>query len=345
MTTFNPNAIGIPNGNFLGLPYTIEEAEIILIPVPWDVTTSYRPGTARGPQAIIEASTQVDLFDFFLPRAWENKIATLPIFKEILQLNTKLRPMAKEVITRLEAGITEDDPELKKLLRQVNEGSTWLNAWVRNKAQEILDSGRIPAVVGGDHSTPLGLIQAVADKYPGFGILHIDAHADLREAYEGFTWSHASIMFNTLEDARPQKLVQVAIRDVCEEEMQLAAENPSVKQYNDYNLAFRKMAGEPFAEIGREIVDSLPQNVYISFDIDGLSPELCPHTGTPVPGGLNFMEAVQLLEMVATSGRRIIGFDLCEVAPGPEDEWDANVGARILQKLCNFTRLAALNQG
>lgn len=345
MTSFDPNALGIPNGNFLGLPYTVDEAEIILIPVPWDVTTSYRPGTARGPQAIIEASTQVDLFDFFLPRAWENKIASLPIPEEVMQLNEKLRPVAEEVIARLEAGAGEDDPEMGNLLRQVNEGSAWLNAWVRNKAIEILDSGRIPAVVGGDHSTPLGLIQAVAKKHPGFGILHIDAHADLRKAYEGFTWSHASIMYNTLKDIRPQKLVQVAIRDVCEEEMHLAAENPAVRQYDDYQLAFGKLAGEPFTEIAREIVDSLPQEVYISFDIDGLSPDLCPHTGTPVPGGLSFMEAVQLLEMLATSGRRIVGFDLCEVAPGPDDEWDANVGARILQKLCNFTHLSALNQG
>lgn len=345
MTPFDPNAIGIPNGNFLGLPYTLEEAEIVLIPVPWDVTTSYRPGTALGPQAIIEASTQVDLFDFFLPRAWENKIATLPIPEEVKKLNAKLRPIAEEVIAKLEEGAPKDDPELENLLRQVNEGSAWLNAWVRTKATEILESGRIPAVVGGDHSTPLGLIQAVALKHPGFGILHIDAHADLRKAYEGFTWSHASIMYNTLEDTRPQKLVQVAIRDVCEEEMQRVAENPTIRQYNDYHLAFRKLAGESFTEIAREIVDSLPQEVYISFDIDGLSPELCPHTGTPVPGGLSFMEAVQLLEMLATSGRRIIGFDLCEVTPGADDEWDANVGARILQKLCNFTRLSVLNQG
>ncbi|HAL64304.1 MAG TPA: agmatinase, partial [Bacteroidales bacterium] len=91
-----------------------------------------------------------------------------------------------------------------------------------------------------------------------------------------------------------------------------------------------------------EIVGHLPSKVYISFDIDGLNPELCPHTGTPVPGGLSFEQVVLLLHILATSGRQIIGFDLVEVAPGLEDEWDANVGARILQKLCNFTRLSQI---
>lgn len=345
MTNFDPNGIGIPNGNFLGLPFTIEEAEIIIIPVPWDVTTSYRPGTANGPQAVIDASLQADLFDFFLPRAWENKIATMPHPDEILKLNNELRPVAEEIISMLEEGIPLDDPRLKPMLEKVNSGSARVNAWVRKQAEEILSRGQIPVVLGGDHSTPLGLIQAIGSRHPGFGILHIDAHADLREAYEGFIWSHASIMFNALQDACPAKLVQVAIRDVCDAEMRLAAENPIIKQFDDFRLSMRKFAGEPFTEICREIVDCLPQKVYISFDIDGLSPDLCPHTGTPVPGGLSYMEAIQILEMLATSGRQIVGFDLCEVAPGPDDEWDANVGARVLQKLCNFTRLSSLNQG
>ncbi len=344
MSTFDPNGIGIYNGNFLGLPYSLEEAEIIIIPVPWDVTTSYRPGTAGGPQAVINASLQVDLFDFFLPQAWENRIATLPIPDDILSHNNELRPLAEEIISKQEEGIPEYDPQLEPLLAKVNAGSARVNAWVRKQAEEILSRGQIPVVLGGDHSTPLGLIQAIGTRHPGFGILHIDAHADLREAYEGFTWSHASIMFNALLDAQPAKLVQVAIRDVCDAEMRLAAENPVIKQFDDFRLSMHKFAGEPFAEICREIVDSLPQKVYISFDIDGLSPDLCPHTGTPVPGGLSFMEAIQILQMLAQSGRQIVGFDLCEVAPGPDDEWDANVGARVLQKLCNFTRLSALNQ-
>ncbi|MDK2908748.1 MAG: agmatinase [Bacteroidales bacterium] len=345
MTVFDPNGVGIRNGNFLGLPYTLEEAEIIIIPVPWDVTTSYRPGTARGPQAVIDASLQADLFDYFLPNAWENKIATLPIPEEISVLNHKLRPMAEEIIGMLEQGIPEDDLRLSPLLEKINAGSARVNAWVREQAENIIERGKIPVVLGGDHSTPLGLMQAIGVRHPGFGILHIDAHADLRQAYEGFTWSHASIMFNALQDAQPGKLVQVGIRDVCEAEIQLAAENTAIKQFDDFHLSLRKFAGEPFVDICHEIVESLPQRVYISFDIDGLSPDLCPHTGTPVPGGLSFMEAIQILHMLVHSGRQIVGFDLCEVAPGPEDEWDANVGARILQKLCNFTRLSSFNQG
>lgn len=345
MTVFDPNGVGIQNGNFLGLPYTIEEAEIIIIPVPWDVTTSYRPGTARGPKAVIDASLQADLFDYFLPNAWENKIATLPLPEEISRLNNQLRPVAEEIISMLEKGIPGVDLRLSPLLEKVNAGSARVNTWVREQAENILERGRIPVVLGGEHSTPLGLIHAIGLRHPGFGILHIDAHADLRQAYEGFSWSHASIMFNALQDAQPGKLVQVGIRDVCEAEIQLATKNSAVKQFDDFHLSMRKLAGEPFVDICHEIVESLPKKVYISFDIDGLSPDLCPHTGTPVPGGLCFMEAIQLLHMLAHSGRQIVGFDLCEVAPGPDDEWDANVGARILQKLCNFTRLSSLSQG
>lgn len=345
MSSFDPNGVGIRNGNFLGLPYTVEEAEIVIIPVPWDVTTSYKPGTAVGPQAVIDASLQVDLYDFFLPNAWENKIATLPIPEDIFQLNQELRPLAEEIIHLLAEGISEDDAQLIPLFQKVNAGSSRVNTWVKKQAEQIIARGQIPAILGGDHSSPLGLMQALRNAHSGFSILHIDAHADLRAAYEGFTWSHASIMYNALRDTHPAQLVQVAIRDVCDAEMRLAAQNPVIKHFTDFHLSMRKFAGDAFVDICREIVESLSHNVYISFDIDGLSPDLCPHTGTPVPGGLSFMEAIQLLEMLASSGRRIIGFDLCEVAPGPSNDWDANVGARVLQKLCNFTRLSTLNQG
>jgi hypothetical protein len=106
----------------------------------------------------------------------------------------------------------------------------------------------------------------------------------------------------------------------------------------DAELARRRFDGESWSSVVREIVDALPQYVYLSFDIDGLDPTLCPHTGTPVPGGLQFQEACALLSAVAKSGRTIVGFDLCEVAPGPDgDEWDGNVGARLLYKMVGAT--------
>lgn len=342
MSSFDPNAIGIPNGNFLGLPYTQEEADIIILPVPWDVTTSYRSGTHRAPEAVIKASTQVDLFDFFLEQAWENRITALPLPDEILQLNQQLRPLAQQVIHLLETGSSSVDPQMMTLLEEINQGCKKMNQWVYQSSHYWISKGKTVGLLGGDHSTPLGLIQAVSEKFSGFGILHIDAHADLRKAYEGFTFSHASIMYNVLEHTSIEKLIQVGIRDVCEEEMIRGHHDKRIRQYDDYLLAFETLNGKPFSETCEEIVGHLPSKVYISFDIDGLNPELCPHTGTPVPGGLSFEQVVLLLHILATSGRQIIGFDLVEVAPGLEDEWDANVGARILQKLCNFTRLSQI---
>jgi agmatinase len=340
MNLFDPNAIGIPNGNFLGLPYSPEEASIILIPVPWDVTTSYRPGTAEGPAAVIDASTQIDLFDLFLEDAWKHPVATLEIPEHLKTINALARPMAEKIIAMLAEGVPETDTGLLPLLNQVNEASATMNNWVKETSLFWMKQGKTPCVLGGDHSTPLGLIQAFASKFPGMGILHIDAHADLRNAYEGFEFSHASIMFNAMKNKAINKLVQVGIRDVCENELAFAAADKRITIYHDYRLAFDKLSGKPFSESCQEIIGHLPDMVYVSFDIDGLDPALCPHTGTPVPGGINFNEAILLLQMLATSGRKIIGFDLCEVAPGPDDEWDAIVGARVLQKLCNLTHLS-----
>lgn len=346
MNVFDPNAIGIPNGNFLGLPYSPEEASIIIIPVPWDVTTSYRPGTANGPAAIIDASTQIDLFDFFLDEAWKYPTATLKIPDDIVNLNAMTRPVAEEIIAKLEEGLPETDPALLPLLKQVNAAAARMNYWVKETSMFWLKQGKTPCVLGGDHSTPLGLIQALASRFPDMGILHIDAHADLRDAYEGFEFSHASIMFNAMKIKGIKKLVQAGIRDVCENEMAFAHSDQRISMYPDYRLAFDKLSGKPFSDICLEIIGHLPEMVYISFDIDGLDPKLCPNTGTPVPGGLDFNEAILLLRMLATSGRKIVGFDLCEVAPGAGDEWDANVGARVLQKLCNLTQLShLLSQG
>jgi agmatinase len=193
-------------------------------------------------------------------------------------------------------------------------------------------------LVGGDHSTPFGAIEAVADRHPGLGVLHVDAHADLRVAYEGFEWSHASIMYNVVAKLPDvARLVQVGIRDLCEAEYDvIKGSKRRVITHFDAELATRRLAGESWAGQCERIVDALPGEVYVSFDIDGLDPALCPNTGTPVPGGLSFAEANYLIGALVRSGRRIVGFDLNEVAPGPDSEWDANVGMRLLYKMIGW---------
>jgi agmatinase len=208
--------------------------------------------------------------------------------------------------------------------------------WVKREADRYLDAGKLVAVVGGDHSVPFGLMRALAERHRGFGILHVDAHCDLRNAYEGFVHSHASIMYNALGLDSVRRLVQVGVRDVCQEEIDVVAGSGGRVRLLDYRtIARRRFSGESWAAIVEEVVASLPEAIYVSFDVDGLDPALCPGTGTPVPGGLEFEEALFLVDRAVEMGKKIVGFDLCEVSPGtsPGDPWDANVGARLLYRL------------
>lgn len=337
---YNPNDIGIPNGNYFALPFTPEESAIVLLSVPWDVTTSYRPGASKGPEAILDASPQLDFHDFHHPGGWRKGIGTLEFDPTIGATSRRLREEAEKVIIHLESGGSPEQEYAARKLARINEASRRLNEYVYDESKRWLDAGKRVGLVGGDHSTPYGLIRAVAEKEERIGLLQIDAHADLRQAYEGFEHSHASIMYNVLRDIEGvESLVTVAVRDLSEEEAQRIGSDPRITPFFNRELADNRSEGVTWREQCRRIVEKLPAKVYVSFDIDGLTPEHCPHTGTPVPGGITFDEAVYLLWSVTESGRRIVGFDLCEVVPGPQDEWDAIVGARMLYKLCNLALL------
>ncbi|HON54150.1 MAG TPA: agmatinase family protein [Bacteroidales bacterium] len=343
MTEFNPNDIGVANGNFFGLPFKPEQSEIVLISVPWDVTTSYRSGTSYGPQAIMNASLQVDLFDNHVKRAWETKIGTIPEDYSIRQDNKKVRKIAEKVIEHLAKG--ESLQSVQSEVDTVNTASAALNSNIYRISKDYISKGLTAGIVGGEHSVPFGYFTALSEIYEDFGILQIDAHADLRKAYEGFKYSHASIMYNALNEI-PQisQLTQVGIRDYCQEEADFINRDPRIRSFTDYEIRTNIFEGKVWKRQCEEIISSLPQNVYISFDIDGLSPDNCPNTGTPVPGGLSFMEADFLLYMLALSNKKIIGFDLCEVAPASDNEWDANVGARLLYKLCIYSQYNSKRQ-
>lgn len=336
-STFDPNGAALEGTGIFGLPCTPEESGVVLIPVPWEVTTSYRPGTARGPAAIEAASRQVDLYDVETGRPYREGIAMVEPGVDVRAWNAEGRALAEPIIAR--GGDVAGAPELEAALARIDELGAKLNARVRAEAEKWLAKGRLVGVVGGDHSTPFGAIQAIARAHPGLGILHVDAHADLREAFEGFAWSHASIMHNVMERVpEVSRLVQVGIRDLCEAEIDyIRGSEGRVVTFFDTETKTRLYAGEGWAIQCERMVDALPAEVYVSFDIDGLDPTQCPNTGTPVPGGLDYAQAVMLLGTVVRSGRRIVGFDLNEVAPGPDgDEWDANVGARLLYKMIGW---------
>lgn len=345
-STFDPNGAGIQDANIFGLNFTLEESNVVLIPVPWEATTSYGRGTAQGPQAIFEASPQLDLFDadlapLGLSCPWKYGIAMEPIAGALVKLNKKACKLAKPIVAA--GGQVKGHKTLERNLRDVNLMSETLNAWVYERSAAYLKRNKIVGIIGGDHSVSFGAIQAAAERHPGLGILHIDAHADLREAYEGFSFSHASIMHNVVSQI-PQvgRLVQVGIRDFCDSEFEMATGHPKIKTFFDSQVKNRMFGGESWATLCKEIIASLPENVYVSFDIDGLEPWLCPNTGTPVPGGLNFNEAIFLVKMIHTAGKKIVAFDLNEVAPGDrkDDQWNGNVGARILYKLCGVSLLS-----
>ena len=334
--TFDPDAPAAGNGIY-GLPHTPEEARVVVVPVPWDATTSYRAGAAAGPEAIIAASRQVDLYDSETGRPYQAGIAVLESDGTIERWNAAARASAEPIIAV--GGQIGDDAFLRAALDEVNQLGARVNDWVHGHTQRLLAAGKLVAVIGGDHSVPFGAIQAVAERHPGVGVLHLDAHADLRAAYEGFTWSHASIMHNVVTRL-PQvgRLVQVGIRDLgtAEAEMIRVSEGRIVTFFEP-ELAARRFEGETWGAQAARIVAALPAEVYLSWDIDGLDPAYCPHTGTPVPGGLSFAQATYLLRALGESGRRIVGLDLNEVAPGPDgDEWDGNVGARLLYKMIGW---------
>ena len=336
LPSFDPDAPAGSNSGIYGLPFTPEQAGVVIVPVPFEATTSYGGGTSGGPAAVLEASRQVDLFDYETGRPYERGIAMLPIPEEIEQWNREAKALAAPII---EVGGAEG-AELSSNLERVNEIGERLNGWVRAETERLLDLGKSVVVLGGDHSVPFGAIEACAERNPGMGILHLDAHADLRNAYEGFVWSHASIFHNVMTKIPAVgKLVQVGVRDLGRaEHAMIEASGGRIETVFDADIARRRDEGAPFAVIADEIVARLPEKVYLSWDIDGLDPTLCPGTGTPVPGGLSWNEAISLLRALVRAEKTVVGLDLCEVAPG-ESEWDANVGARLLYKMIGFTLL------
>jgi agmatinase len=330
---FDPSAVAISNGNFFGFPYTPKEAEILLLGIPWDVTTSYREGTALGPASILQASTQLDFVSPFREQAWNTKIATLPTPKQWRQKSKRLRKIAKAHIQRLENG------KKPLSLAALNKES----ANVHDEIYQLVKANlaKAPVIcVGGDHSVSYGPIKAYQEKYRNLSILHIDAHADLRESYEGFPHSHASIMNHVEQMPNVARLVQVGIRDFAPAEQERIERSAKIRCHYDWNLQKKKMQGASWAALADTIIADLGPEVYLSFDIDGLDPKYCPNTGTPVLGGLQLEEVLLLLEKLQDSGRKLVGADLVEVAPDPKgnNEWDANVGARLLFQICQFVR-------
>lgn len=327
---FDPDGPAAANGLF-GLPAPEGPPALAVLPVPFDATCSYGRGTAEAPAAVLRASREVDLDDPDFGEIWRPGL--------VLDAEpAELRAWNREAQAAAARWRAERDEAARAVVDERSQRRTQAVAgWTAARLAE----GTLPALLGGDHSCALGGLLAAAARGP-LSILQLDAHMDLREAYEGFRESHASVMHEALARAPGiERLVQVGVRDAGRGERARARRDERILAFELSAWREAELRGTPFHELAARAVGALGQRVWISFDIDVLEPWLCPRTGTPVPGGLDFGRAVHVLRLVAGSGRRIAGFDLCEIgAPPtadprhPADEWDAVVGARLLYKLC-----------
>jgi agmatinase len=286
--SWDPDAPADGDGLY-GLPHSLEQALVRVIPVPFEATVSYGAGTAAAPEAVRVASWQVDVS----AGPWREGVAMEPVLADISDWDRE----AGLAVQRCREGAAEH--------AAVDALGARLHAHVRDRTAAALAGGFIPGILGGDHSVPVGAVEAAAEAHPGLGLLHIDAHADLRVAYEGFTWSHASALGNMLR-FDVGALVSVGLRDLAGAERAAAAADPRITWFEDQELARRQWRGEAWTDTCAAILAPLPEEIWITFDIDGLDPALCPGTGTPVPGGLDWRSTLGLLDAVRASGRRVV---------------------------------------
>jgi len=335
MDDFDPNKAADTDSGIFGLPFTEEESKLVLLPIPWEATISYRTGTSKVIESIIEASRYVELYSKEFGNFFNMGIAMVNKNSELEKRNRKARKYALSIISNRRKF---SEQKLQTNVEKVDNLCNEMNGYVYKKTINYLDMDKVVGVIGGDHSVAFGSIKAHLEKKPDMAVLQIDAHCDLRNSFEDFKYSHASVMHNVLHETNLRKLIQVGIRSYCEEEyIAIEQSKGRIQTFFESDIAESKSNGEAWIDICTRIVEELPKEVYISFDIDGLVPCLCPNTGTPVPGGLTYQEAIILLQQIIESNKSIIGFDLVEVSHDNEkNSIDAIVGAHLLYQLSSL---------
>ena len=264
-------------------------ARVIILPIPLDRTTSYVPGTRNGPHEILVASSHMELWDE--------------------ETGTDVHSIGIFTLPEMEFPFATMDEVVRE---------------IRRVAAEIVNRGKFPMVLGGEHSITPAVVAAVAARHPGVSVLQLDAHADLRESYLGTPHSHACAIRRTLEFA---PTTQVGIRSLSPEE---AAAVPALRTtiFYDYN-----MRNDP--DWMDRVVESLSDTVYITIDVDGFDPAIMPATGTPEPGGLSWREALTLLRRVIER-RKVVGCDIVELAPMGGNVAPNFMCAKLIYKILSY---------
>lgn len=279
--------------NFLGIDKhnSFEESKVVILPVPYDATTSYKTGTREAPIAIINASRQVELYDEELELEIYEKVG-IHTFSELI-------------------------PNMKGPKYQVEA--------VRRLFLDVMEAGKFPVMIGGEHTLTLGAAQAIKDFYPDLSVLHLDAHTDLREEYEDTPYSHACVMRRIHDEE--VKFAQVGVRNSSKDEATFIKSNHVVSvTARQYRYGYYSAS---------DIVDALSDNVYITIDMDVFDPSEVPAVGTPEPGGLHWYEILDILNEV-TSRRKVVGFDVVELAPIPGSPASEFLAAKLIYKLIGY---------
>lgn len=331
---FNPDERA-EQGGIYGLPFNYEESETVVLGIPWSVTHKHRTNSALAPQAVWEASRLVELFDPYLPEGWKKGIYYAVPDKDIYSKHLKFQPKAARYIKAVQKG--EPARDWIKQMEKINKACAKMVDHVHKLSATMLKDAKNLVALGGDQSTALGLLRALNEKHEAFGVLHFDAHADLISARYGLTYSHRSVMHNALRLKAVKKLTQVGVREFnSEEHASIQNSHGRIATFFDGDMKREAILGKSWSEQCKEIVDSLPNKVYLSVDVDGLAPYLAPANTQIVPGGLSLDEFYYLLERIVESGRTLIGADLGEIAAQNGEQWDARVGARVLYRIVNY---------
>ena len=278
--------------NFGGieLPYSeYGKAKIVVLPVPYDMTATYVPGARNGPKAVIEASNHMELYDEELG-------------KETYRVG---------IDTGETLDVADKSPE------------DMLNMVSKAVSSEI-ESQKYQVVMGGEHSISLGVVRELVKKYPNLSVLQLDAHADLRDSYDGTPYNHACVG-RRISELCP--LVQVGVRSISKEEVDFKKLS-KVVTISDHEVK----QGQRWSE---KVLDNLTDDVYLTFDLDVLDPAIMPAVGTPEPGGLNWHETIRFLRMISQK-KRIVSFDMVELTPQPGNVAPDFLAAKLMYRIMGY---------
>ena len=307
--------------------------QIHIYPVPWDITTTCQNGTAKGSNKIKQVIHQVDDIHPFSSNM--KNIVFESASNRIIDLQSSYADISRDIINTCNQGKALNQNQ-KTALHDINKASYEMNQIVYSDCLDLLEKGPM-ILCGGEHGVGIGYIQALAQKNKNFGILQIDAHMDCRIQYFGYDYSHASVITHYANIPEVSAITQLGIRDYDASEVDF--QKKSKKQFHvfkDYDCHKRLFEGDTWKMITTEIVDSLPENVVISLDIDGLSLDLSSASGTPVPGGVTWNQLIYLLECISQH-KTLIGAELVEVRTESDNHiWPTLVGAKIMILLANL---------